>query len=134
MNARRARTGVVSAAVVLATTGCAGRSVGDATSSADAFYDALAAGDGQSACARLSTTTRIALVESAGKPCSRAVLEESVGRPGEVRDEHAFGTAAQIRYAEDTVFLGRYRDGWRVTAAGCVRRPHRPYDCQIDAG
>ena len=124
---------LASAVVLLVSAGCAGRSADDAASSADAFYEALADGDGRAACAQLSSTTRSALVESAGKPCPRAVLEEDVPRPGDLREEHAFGTSAQLRYAEDTVFLGRYPDGWRVTAAGCTRPPHRPYDCLIAA-
>lgn len=118
--------------MVLAASGCAERSVDDAARSADAFYDALGRGDGVAACARLSPATRSTLAESAGKPCQVAVLEEQVPRPGDVEDEHGFGTAAQVRYAHDTVFLGRFPNGWQVTAAGCTRRPHRPYDCVIE--
>jgi hypothetical protein len=36
-----------------------------------------------------------------------------------------------VRLDKDVVFLARYDDGWRVTAAGCVPRPGRPFDCTI---
>lgn len=42
-----------------------------------------------------------------------------------------FGTMAQVRYPEDTVFLARFRSGWRVMAAACSPQAHDPYDCRI---
>ena len=45
------------------------------------------------------------------------------------------GHSAQVRYSGDTVFLARFDDGWRVTAAGCRRvstDPAVPYDCAVD--
>ena len=47
------------------------------------------------------------------------------------------GHSAQVRYADDTVFLARFDDGWRVTAAGCERVSSDdavPYDCVVDGG
>jgi hypothetical protein len=34
----------------------------------------------------------------------------------------------------DTVFLSRFPTGWKVTAAGCVPRPGRPYQCAVKGG
>lgn len=134
MIATPARVGVASAAVVLAVSGCAGRSMDDAARGAEAFHTALDRGDGSAACARLSPTTRSTLAESAGKPCRVAVLEEQVSRPGDVENEAECGTSAQVRYAHDTLFLGRFDGHWRLTAAGCTRRPDRPHDCVIEGG
>ena len=44
------------------------------------------------------------------------------------------GHSAQVRYAQETVFLSLFDDGWRVTAAGCSRTstdPSVPYDCTV---
>jgi hypothetical protein len=40
---------------------------------------------------------------------------------------------ARVRAGTDTVFLTRWGDGWRVTAAGCEPRDDGPYDCDISA-
>ena len=31
----------------------------------------------------------------------------------------------------DTVFLLRFPDGWRVSAAGCTPQGEAPYDCEV---
>lgn len=99
------------------------------------FDEALARADGAAACAESSPKTGSTLVNSTGKPCHTAVLEEEwVPRLGDIVDEHAFDTSAQIRCANDTVFLSRRPDGWQVTAAGCTYRRHHPYDCLIEGG
>lgn len=46
-----------------------------------------------------------------------------------------YGTMAQVSTAQDTLFLSRYPDGWRIVAAGC--RPGRddePYTCTVEVG
>jgi hypothetical protein len=45
-----------------------------------------------------------------------------------------WGAEAQVRLADDTVFLTRTSDGWRVSAAACTPRGEGlPYDCRLAA-
>jgi hypothetical protein len=47
-----------------------------------------------------------------------------------------FGHDAIVRFSGDTVFLARFPEGWRVTAAGCQPGPsdQKPYDCTVSGG
>lgn len=122
----------VVAAVVLV--GCGNTQEDPALEAADAFYGAVAAQDGGSACNHLTRVTRSELEQASGKPCDQAVLEEkipSVRKSGEV---HAFGTMAQVMYADDTVFLTRFGDRWLVTAVGCSLAASGVYDCRVKGG
>ena len=99
---------------------------------AEAFYRALGEGDGTAACALLTPATRSELEQSSGKACDQAILEELSDAPG---DEHevveVFETMAQVRWHDETVFLTRMPEGWRVLAAGCRPRAGDPYDCVV---
>jgi hypothetical protein len=95
------------------------------------FHVAVSQGDGEEACALLAPQTRSELVQSAQRGCPRAVVAEDIPEAGEVRSSDRFGTQAQVRLAGDTVFLGRFSDGWRVVAASCTPRQLLPYDCQV---
>jgi hypothetical protein len=101
--------------------------------------DAFAAGvseDPQAACALLAPRTKQSL-EKDGEPCARALTKEDLPTPGKRAGVNVAGHSAQVRYAEDTVFLSLFDDGWRVTAAGCARTsPDQavPYDCSVQAG
>jgi hypothetical protein len=53
---------------------------------------------------------------------------------GAVENTDAFGTMAQVRFAQDTMFLAEFKDGWKVMAAGCAPEPGHPYDCQLQGG
>ena len=90
--------------------------------------------DGAAACAVLAPDTASALARSAGMPCAQAILDEDLPAPGAVIRADVYGQWAQVRLADDTVFLAVFRDGWRVVAAGCVPRPNRPYDCELQGG
>jgi hypothetical protein len=44
------------------------------------------------------------------------------------------GESAQVRLDGQVIFLAHFPDGWRVTAAGCVREdpdPAVPYECEV---
>lgn len=105
-----------------------------------AFSAAVAAGDGDAACALLAESVAQRVAEDEEAPCAQALSEGPVAddlaeraadaRPGEVR---VAGRQAQVRLGGDTVFLARSGTGWVVTAAGCDPRPDRPYDCEVAA-
>jgi hypothetical protein len=73
-------------------------------------------------------------VQSAGKPCEQAVLEEDVAPADAPRRVSVFGTQAMVDYGGETTFLARFQRGWKVMAAGCTPVPQEPYDCAISGG
>ena len=45
-----------------------------------------------------------------------------------------WGEEAQVRLSDDTLFLTRTADGWRVSAAACTAQgAELPYECQLEA-
>jgi hypothetical protein len=119
------------AASALLLAGCAREPDADARRVAERMLDAASRGDGAAACAALSPAARSEVEKSSGTSCARAILEEDLGG-GAVRDVHVFNDAAQVELGAGTVFLSRFDDGWRVTAAGCAPVEARPYDCAIE--
>lgn len=121
---------VVGAAVALLLVGgCSDAAQQEAATAAAGFVAATPA----DACQRLAPATAEAQQKS-GTPCHDA-LAGFVGRsdPTPTQVEVA-GEAAQVRFADQVVFLARFPQGWLVTAAGCVRDdpdPARPYDCEV---
>ena len=131
------RTLVAAAAVsVLAVAGCG--SVGDREEAASAaavrLLTAVDRHDGTRACAVLAPDTASELEKSAGKPCPQAILDEDLPKPAVVAGAAVYGQWAQVRFADDTIFLGVFADGWRVVAAGCTAQGDRPYDCTLQGG
>ena len=106
-----------------------------AGATADSFT-ADVSDDPQAACLLLAPRTQQS-VEKDGEPCARALTQQDLPTPGKRTAVDVAGHSAQVRYAEDTVFLSLFDDGWRVTAAGCARTspdPAVPYDCSVQAG
>ena len=116
--------------LVLGTVACSSQQESDASAAADAFYRAIDAADGGSACNLLTSTSRQELQESSGKPCPVAVLEEVKASGGDLQVS-VYGTMAQASSAADTVFLHRSHGRWLVVAAGCQATPAGPYDCKV---
>lgn len=98
------------------------------------FYRAIADQDGGAACDLLAPKTRSELVKSAHKACARAILAEDIPSVSRPRSVQAFGTMAKVDFDKETAFLARFQGGWKVMAAGCIERPQRPYDCQVQGG
>jgi hypothetical protein len=98
------------------------------------FQAAVDAGDGAGACRLLAPATRDTLERDAQAPCADAVLDEDLPPAGDDVDTEVYGTAAQVRTGTDTVFLGRFDQGWRVTAAGCEASGDAPYQCAVEGG
>ena len=113
--------------------GCSGQGnaeAGNAEAAAVSFGQSIA-GATTTACGLLAPETLKELEDSDG-PCATALpddLQPSSGAPVSVE---VYGKDAIVRLSSDTVFLARFREGWRVTAAGCTRtKPGRPYDCKV---
>ena len=128
---------LLAAAVVAAlVAGCGSASDPQVQDVARDFYGAVDARDGGAACALLAPRTRDELEQSSGRPCPEAILEEDLPAPGGTDQVSRFGTAAQVRHANDTTFLSRFESGWLVVAVGCSRAvgPGQRYDCRVKGG
>ena len=126
----RLRVALLTALPVIGLSGCASSEQDRARTAADDFVTAVHDGDGSAACAVLAPATVEELERSSGSACREAVLEEAVDA-GPQADSSTFGSMAQVRYAEDVVFLAEFDDGWRVVAAACTPRRAAPYHCAI---
>ena len=122
------------ALLTLALTSCAQPHDGDVRSAASMFYDAYAAGDGDGACDLLAPRTQGELERSAGLPCAEAILQEPVPSVSQSVDVQVFGTQAEVTWTDETTFLARFPDGWKVMAAACTPRRGHPYDCMLSGG
>ncbi|MDQ6525732.1 hypothetical protein RB608_19100 [Nocardioides sp. LHD-245] len=120
---------------VLGLAGCGMADDGSAADRASHFYAAVAAGDGATACADLAVDARETLAEQEGEPCPEAVLAQDLPAPSGAGTARTYGSMAQVQYRDETVFLSRFPDGWRVIAAGCPPvdgdQPHR---CSVEVG
>jgi hypothetical protein len=120
-------------AVALLASGCSGQGnveAGNAEAAARSFTEAVRSAP-QRACELLAPQTLEDLEDAEG-PCATSLPEQVDGPGGEVRSAEVYGKDAIVRVASDTIFLARFREGWRVTAAGCTRpQPGRPYDCTV---
>ena len=103
----------------------------------DRFYTALDAGDGDTACAQLSTDTRSELESQEQETCAEAVGSLRVAG-GDLARIQVYVTNAKADLASgESAFLSFTEDGWRLSAVGC--RPvggkpaDRPYDCELEA-
>ena len=119
--------------VVLSATACGGSQDESALSAAQAYAAALADGDGDVACSVLAPSVSSELEQTSGKACKRAILDDGVVTEGHGLEVQVYGTSAQVRLADDTLFLSRFQDGWHVTAAACSPTPRGVYDCRIKA-
>jgi hypothetical protein len=98
---------------------------------AASFARALADADGAAACDLLAATTRTTLEADSGAACAHALMALGLPTAGTVRSSEAYGRAAQANFDADVEFLTLENGQWRITAAGCVERPERPYQCDL---
>jgi hypothetical protein len=102
-----------------------------ARATAQLFTSAVAENDLSRACHLLAPGTRDELEQETGKPCAAALADEALQPAGSLESSSTFGTMAQVRFAQDTVFVTRFEHGWRVLASGCSPVPDAPYDCVL---
>jgi hypothetical protein len=131
---RTFRNSALAVLATLALASCAGAEDEAATTAAEELQAAVGESDGQQACRLLAPAARTELEDSSGKPCADAVLSEQVGTSGTATGVDVFDTMAQVRFADDTVFLSRFDGAWLVVGAACTPQGERPYDCGITVG
>ena len=129
---------IVTLALAVAAGGCAREDDHDAVQTVtDRFYAALDAGDGDVACAQLSTDTRAELESQEQEACAEAVGSLEVERGDLTRVQVYVANAKADLASGESAFLSFTEDGWRLSAVGC--RPiggkpaDRPYDCELEA-
>lgn len=123
-----------SAALALLLTGCAGRGTAEHEPVADTatrFLAAVASAP-ESGCELLAPAT-LEELESDGEQCADVLAEAAGGEPtGEPRVD-VYGRDAMVRWGGQSLFLARFDEGWRVTAAGCEPTGEDlPYDCEVE--
>lgn len=122
--------GALSPVLLSACSGQGNAEVGNAEAAAAAFSRDVA-GSTDLACGLLAPQTLKTLEDNEG-PCATTLPDQLQASPGGVASAEVYGKDAIVRLSSDTVFLARYREGWRVTAAGCTRpQVGRPYDCRV---
>jgi hypothetical protein len=128
-------TGRLLSVVVLAALCCTACGGGSEVprSVAKAFENAIGSGNGEAACKLLAPSTLMELEQSAGSSCAQAILDQDLPAAKSAERAAAYGSMAQVRFAEDTVFLAEFDGGWRVLAAGCTPADSR-FDCTIEGG
>jgi hypothetical protein len=83
-------------------------------------------------CRLLAEKTLTSLVEDAGTACEEAIGDLPIGT-GTPTSVEVWGEEAQVKLADDTLFLTRTSDGWKVMAAACrPQAEQQPYDCQLE--
>jgi hypothetical protein len=123
---------VLTVAGSLLVAGCSGMGnaeSGHARAAAQQFVQA-AEDDPDAACDLLAPRTRQELEEAEGT-CAQALTQADVGTASDATTVDVYGKDAVVHLGDATVFLARFEDGWRVTAAGCTPVPDRPYDCTV---
>lgn len=130
---RRITWALLLGALMLALSACGGSAARKASASAaaTAFEKALSGGDRTALCAALAPETRGEVEDSAKKACADAIVEQVLSAGGPIHGVDVHGRQARVVLASDTLFLSEFRDGWKITAAGCLPRPGRPYQCSV---
>ena len=125
----------VVAAGLIAVSARTGPGADQAGQVADSF-SRLASDDSGKACDLLAPKTREEVEKAAEKSCAEALPDEDLPDPSPLLSVEVYGHDAIARLGNDTMFLARFPEGWRVTAAGCQPGPSdaKPYDCDISGG
>ena len=125
----------VGLAALLPVAGCAGQGSADDSSAAAAalrFTHDLATSPSE-ACGLLAPQTLKELEDSEGA-CPSSLPGLDLPRATAVRSTEVYAKDAIVRLDKDTLFLARFDQGWRVTAAGCTPHGDLPYDCTVKGG
>jgi len=113
---------------------CASAEAPDAQEAAQEFLTA-ASSDPAAACELLAPDTRKRLAEQADGDCASGLQEAGLEGPSAPEAVTVAANSARVRMSGQVVFLARFNDGWRVTAAGCTRSSSDeavPYDCDVE--
>jgi hypothetical protein len=101
------------------------------------FFSALSSGDGETACAQLSSDTRKELESQEKKDCREAITGLQV-HPGTATRIQLYITNAKVDLSSgESTFLSYGQQGWRIDAVGCkvkeAKPADQPYDCEAEA-
>ena len=123
---------VATVVAIAALSACSGQGTAEteAAGSAASRFSSTAGSDPASACTLLAPQTASELEKSSGD-CAKGLTDADLPAGGRVQEVEVYGLDAIVRLSSDTVFLARFKDGWRVTAAGCKPQGEGPYDCDI---
>jgi hypothetical protein len=100
----------------------------NASSAALAFYHSL--DNPAQACKWLAPGTLSELQDSFGM-CAQSLPQQHLPTATRILSVSVYGKDAIVRLDHDVMFLARFDEGWRVTAAGCKPRQDRPFNCSI---
>jgi len=126
---RRLRLGALTGLALLATGACNGPGAAEAGQVAESF-DKLAQDSPDQACNLISDYQRTTFEKEEKQPCAKALADADLPEPSSVESVDVYGHDARVVLGKDVVFLARFPEGWRVTAAGCKpRAKDDPYDC-----
>ncbi len=125
---------MLTAVLLASVSGCAGSNPGtsEAATTALDFHSALGSGDYPRACELLIPAAVEKLEAGAPGTCAEKLSQLDVPVADSVQDSASYGRNAQVVMDQDTLFLARSGDGWKITAAGCTSRGERPYDCEVE--
>jgi hypothetical protein len=129
------RTSVAALSLALLSAGCGtGASERDTQTVVDSFETAVAGSNGDRACRQLTGELRSSLEDMEGKPCETAVLALGLSGGGHAEHGRVYITSALVKVpGHGAAFLDQTRQGWRISAAGCVRKPDRDeYRCKLE--
>jgi hypothetical protein len=120
------------ALVILALTACSGQGNAEAENvrSAANRFAATVDTDTGAACGLLAPGT-LETFETEEGPCAQELSTAAKDTGGSVESVEVYGKDAVAYLSGDTLFLARFPQGWRVTAAGCTKKANRPYDCAV---
>jgi hypothetical protein len=125
---RRVAGRAAGVALMAGVVSCSSAALSAVETAAAQFAGALARHDGAAACALLTDDARRG-TETFGRSCAEQVA--TLPDPGGVEQVEVWSDVAQVRLDGDTVFLVRFPDGWRVSAAGCTPEEEAPYQCEV---
>lgn len=106
----------------------------DARAAAERLHEAVASGDGATACAQLSAQARETLEREEERPCAEAVLSLRLdGRAA--TDVRVYVTTSTVRFdSGQRAVVDDTAQGWRVSAAGCEGGTQdEPHTCELEA-
>jgi hypothetical protein len=119
----------------VALAGCSGPGTTEAANTAVSFEQLVEAAPEQ-ACQLLSGHSREQVEKQSKTSCAEALPQLDLPAASTVQTVDVFGHDAIVRLDGDVVFLARFDDGWKVTAAGCNpgSQPDEPFDCDVSGG
>jgi hypothetical protein len=128
---RRVRAGSVTVALAAVLTGCGGVEADGVRAVVSEFADPGTSPEAR--CDLLAPGTRSGLEADEESSCPEVLPQLPLGT-GAVEQVQVWGEEAQARLADDTLFLTRTGDGWRVLAGACrPQGPELPYRCRLEA-